>query len=383
MTIAIGIAALLIIFTLSFFLLKAREENARLKEQNRLVTEAQQRLKEDSKLVFRAVASQLLSEQGRNLKMTHEERLDEILDPFKSNMEKLQRSIDSYRTQQVGYAAALQQQIKDLSDVNRNIGKEAQELTHALRGDSKVQGDWGEMILERILDASGLKEGINYHRQATHNDDGTPLENEHGKRLRPDVIFKLPDGKQVIVDSKVSLTAYSNHLNAGNEPLRTKALQHHIASVKSHIDELAGKDYQRWVENSADFVIMFIPNEPAYLLAMSKDDNLWEYAFKKQVIIVSPTHLIAVIKLINQLWSRERQTKNALKIADEAGKMYNKFADFVNDLQNASKAIENAQKAYDNAWKKLSEGNGNLMSRARKIEDLGAKSSKKLPENEV
>ena len=128
---------------------------------------------------------------------------------------------------------------------------------------------------------------------------------------------------------------------------------------------------------------MFIPNEPAYLLAMSKDDNLWEYAFKKQVIIVSPTHLIAVIKLINQLWSRERQTKNALKIADEAGKMYNKFADFVNDLQNASKAIENAQKAYDNAWKKLSEGNGNLMSRARKIEDLGAKSSKKLPENEV
>lgn len=382
MTIVLGIAAVAIIITLSFLLLQSREENARLKEQNRMVNEEQQRLRENSKLVFHDVAAQLLSEQQHTMTTTHDEHLNAILNPFKNNLESLQKSIDGYRTQQVSYTAALQQQIKDLSDVNLNIGKEAQQLTQALRGDSKVQGDWGEMVLERILEASGLQEGLNYTRQATRNSDGTPLQNESGGKLRPDVIFKLPDNKHIVIDSKVSLTAYSDYLNASDDDTRQEALKRHTTSVKKHIDELAGKDYQRCVGNSADFALMFIPNEPAYLLAMSEDDSLWEYAFKKQVVIVSPTHLIAVLKLINQLWARERQTKNALKIADEAGKMYNKFADFVSDLQSANKAIDNAQKAYDNAWTKLSKGTGNLMTRAEKIKELGAKASKTLPKTD-
>lgn len=382
MTIVLGIAAVAIIITLSFLLLQSREENARLKEQNRMVNEEQQRLRENSKLVFHDVAAQLLSEQQHTMTTTHDEHLNAILNPFKNNLESLQKSIDGYRTQQVSYTAALQQQIKDLSDVNLNIGKEAQQLTQALRGDSKVQGDWGEMVLERILEASGLQEGLNYTRQATRNSDRTPLQNESGGKLRPDVIFKLPDNKHIVIDSKVSLTAYSDYLNASDDDTRQEALKRHTTSVKKHIDELAGKDYQRCVGNSADFALMFIPNEPAYLLAMSEDDSLWEYAFKKQVVIVSPTHLIAVLKLINQLWARERQTKNALKIADEAGKMYNKFADFVSDLQSANKAIDNAQKAYDNAWTKLSKGTGNLMTRAEKIKELGAKASKTLPKTD-
>ncbi len=377
----IVIISLLAIAILAYLLLKAREDNARLKEQNRLITEEQNKLRGDSQLVFRDVASQLLNLQAQSLKESNEQRIGEILNPFKDNLDSLKKSIDSYRTQQVSYTAALQQQIKDLSDVNKHIGKEAQELSQALRGNSKTQGDWGELMLKQILDASGLQEGINYVTQPSRNANGSLYQNEEGNRLRPDVIFNLPDHKQLIIDAKVSLTAYADYMAAEHEEERLKALARHIASVKKHVDELAGKEYQRHINGTADFVMMFIPNEPAYLLAMSHDQSLWQHAFKRQVVIVSPTHLISVIKLIEQLWSRDLQTKNALNIADEAGKMYNKLADFVGELQNIEKALANAQKSCEGAWKKLSTGTGNLMKRAEKIKELGAKATKQLPNN--
>ncbi len=363
-----------------YMLLKAREESARLSEQMRIITKDRQQLQDESKAVFRDIASQLMQEQGKMMKDADEQRLSELLIPFKDNIETLKLTIDTYKTQQAQYAASLKQQIEDLCDVNRTIGKEAQELTHALKGNSKMQGDWGELVLKQILDISGFVEGVSYETQATHEADGTTFKNDRGERLRPDVIFNMPDQKRLIIDSKVSLTAFSHYTAAQNNEQRTEALSRHIVSMRKHIDELSSKAYQRWIKNSADFTIMFVPNEPAYLLAMSNDNSLWEYAFKRQVVIVSPTHLISVVKLIDRLWMRERQTKNALKIANEAGKMYDKLVGFVADLQNVNKTLGQAQKACDAAMNKLQDGNGNLIARATCIKQLRAKTSKQLPE---
>ncbi|MDO4970996.1 MAG: DNA recombination protein RmuC [Bacteroidales bacterium] len=377
--IIVSVLALAAIVALVMMLLQAREQSARMQEQVRILGEEQQRLKEDSRLVFKDVAQQLLAEQSRSMREANDARMGEIVKPFKENLESLKRSIDGYKMEQVSYAAALKQQIKDLSDMNRNIGQEAKELTLALRGDSKVQGDWGELMLKQILDMSGLQEGVNYETQMTREADGTVLKSEEGNRLRPDVVFFMPDNKRLVIDSKVSLTAYVDYVNADDDTVRNEALKRHIASVKKHVDELAAKKYQQ-IKDSADFVMMFVPNEPAYMLAMSNDALLWEYAYKRQVVMVSPTHLISVVKLISQLWARDRQSKNAIAIADEAGKMYDKLVGFMADMESVGKAIENAQKAHGDALKKLSEGKGNLVGRAQKVKELGAKATKLLPE---
>ncbi|MCQ2291223.1 MAG: DNA recombination protein RmuC [Muribaculaceae bacterium] len=377
--IIVSVLALAAIVALVMMLLQAREQSARMQEQVRILGEEQQRLKEDSRLVFKDVAQQLLVEQSRSMREANDARMGEIVKPLKENLETLKRSIDGYKMEQVSYAAALKQQIKDLSDMNRNIGQEAKELTLALRGDSKVQGDWGELMLKQILDMSGLQEGVNYETQMTREADGTVLKSEEGSRLRPDVVFVMPDNKRLVIDSKVSLTAYVDYVNADDDTVRNEALKRHIASVKKHVDELAAKKYQQ-IKDSADFVMMFVPNEPAYMLAMSNDALLWEYAYKRQVVMVSPTHLISVVKLISQLWARDRQSKNAIAIADEAGKMYDKLVGFMADMESVGKAIENAQKAHGDALKKLSEGKGNLVGRAQKVKELGAKATKLLPE---
>lgn len=377
--IIVSVLALAAIVALVMMLLQAREQSARMQEQVRILGEEQKRLKEDSRLVFKDVAQQLLAEQSRSMREANDARMGEIVKPLKENLETLKRSIDGYKMEQVSYAAALKQQIKDLSDMNRNIGQEAKELTLALRGDSKVQGDWGELMLKQILDMSGLQEGVNYETQMTREADGTVLKSEEGSRLRPDVVFFMPDNKRLVIDSKVSLTAYVDYVNADDDTVRNEALKRHIASVKKHVDELASKKYQQ-IKDSADFVMMFVPNEPAYMLAMSNDALLWEYAYKRQVVMVSPTHLISVVKLISQLWARDRQSKNAIAIADEAGKMYDKLVGFMADMESVGKAIENAQKAHGDALKKLSEGKGNLVGRAQKVKELGAKATKLLPE---
>ena len=377
--IIVSVLALAAIVALVMMLLQAREQSARMQEQVRILGEEQKRLKEDSRLVFKDVAQQLLAEQSRSMREANDARMGEIVKPLKENLETLKRSIDGYKMEQVSYAAALKQQIKDLSDMNRNIGQEAKELTLALRGDSKVQGDWGELMLKQILDMSGLQEGVNYETQMTREADGTVLKSEEGSRLRPDVVFFMPDNKRLVIDSKVSLTAYVDYVNADDDTVRNEALKRHIASVKKHVDELAAKKYQQ-IKDSADFVMMFVPNEPAYMLAMSNDALLWEYAYKRQVVMVSPTHLISVVKLISQLWARDRQSKNAIAIADEAGKMYDKLVGFMADMESVGKAIENAQKAHGDALKKLSEGKGNLVGRAQKVKELGAKATKLLPE---
>ena len=377
--IVILLVAVAIIAVLVVMLLHAREQSARMQEQVKILAQDQRRLKEDSRLVFQDVAKELLAEQSRTMRETNELRMSEIVKPLTQNLESLKRSIDGYKTEQVSYAAALKQQIKDLSDMNRNIGQEAKELTLALRGDSKVQGDWGEMMLKQILDMSGLQEGVNYETQMTRETDGTVLKTDDGARMRPDVVFFMPDNKRLIIDAKTSLSAYVDYVNATDDDTRSAALRRHLLSVRKHVDELASKNYQS-IKDSADFVMMFIPNEPAYMLAMSSDASLWEYAYKRQVVMVSPSHLISVVKLISQLWARDNQSKNAIAIAEEAGKMYDKLVGFIADLDAVGKALENAQKAHSDAKKKLFDGRGNLVGRAQKVKELGAKASKLLPE---
>ncbi|MBR5102915.1 MAG: DNA recombination protein RmuC, partial [Muribaculaceae bacterium] len=226
----------------------------------------------------------------------------------------------------------------------------------------------------------GMEKGIHYITQAT-NVDGEDVRSEGGTAQRPDVVLLMPDKKNLVIDSKVSLTDYANMIAATTEEERKKAEKDHFNSVKRHIDELSEKKYQEKVKNSADFVMMFIPNEAAYMQAMHHDSNLWDYAYKRQVVIISPTHLISVVRLMHQLWSREMQAKNALAIAEEAGKMYDKFAGFVDDFQKIGSTIESVGKVYDQAWNKLSSGKGNLLSKAEKLKSMGIKATKQLPES--
>lgn len=352
---------------------------AALQQQLNYLEKEQQEQEEQSKLTFSKVASELLAQHGKAFGETSHQQIAQLLTPFSQSLAELKKSIEGYATRQVEYSASLRQQIQDLGDMNRNIGKEARELANALRGNSKMQGDWGELMLTHILQQSGLIENENYHLQVTRNADGSILKGENGESQRPDVVLHLPDGKNLVVDSKVVLTAFTQFINDDEEEQRKAHLAEHLKAVKKHVDELARKQYGKSVENAADFVLMFIPNEPAYLHAMHADPDLWQYAYRKNVVIVSPTHLISTVKLIDQLWTRERQTKNVLSIAEEAGKMLDKFAGFVDDMKGINKALTNAQNSYDEAMKKLSTGRGSLLSKAQKIQQMGAKATKQLP----
>ena len=354
-------------------------ENARLREQLRQESEQRTALRRESEQNFKELATAILDEKSQTFKKNNEERLAEILAPFKANLEGLQKKIEDCYTGEVSEVKSLRDSLKQLTELNATISREARELTDALRGNSKVQGDWGEMILRQILEKSGLEEGVNFTMQATHNADGSKIVGEESNLLRPDVVFHLPEGKHIVIDSKVSLTAYVNYVNATSEEEREAALAAHLASVVSHVKELTSKQYQRYVKDAADFVMMFVPNEGAYMAAMNADTGLWEKAYQQHVVIISPTHLISVLKLMYQLWTRDKQTKNALIIAEETGKMYDKLCGFVKDLQDVGSSLDKVREKYDDAFSKLSTGKGNILKRVEDIRALGIKTTKQLP----
>ena len=358
-----------------------RTENARLDEQLRQQSEERKALRAESEMIFREIANTIFDEKSKVMRENNRTQLGDILTPFKSDLEHLKKTINDCYIGEMSEVKSLKEQVKDLTDLNNTIGREAKELTMALKGNSKVQGDWGEMLLKQLLEKSGLEEGVNYVLQATENEDGSKIKSEEGGQLRPDAIFNLPEGKSLIIDSKVSLTAYTDYINASVEEQPAK-LAAHLRSVKLHIDELARKEYPKYVKNSADFVMMFVPNEGAYLAALNADKDLWESAYNRHIVIISPTHLISVLKLMYQLWIRDKQTKNALKIADETGKLYDKFVGFVSDLEEVGKHIDKASAVYEEAHKKLSSGKGNLLSRVEGIKELGIKTSKQLSVSE-
>ena len=354
-----------------------RTENARLDEQLRQQAEERKTLRSESEMVFREIATSIFDEKSKVMRENNRTQLGDILTPFKTDLENLKKTINDCYIGEMSEVKSLKDQVKDLKELNTTIGREAKELSMALKGNSKVQGDWGEMLLKQLLEKSGLEEGVNYVLQATENEDGTKIKSESGGQLRPDAIFYLPEGKNLIIDSKVSLTAYTDYINAPIEG-QPSALAAHLRSVKAHIDELARKEYTKYVKNSADFVMMFVPNEGAYLAALNADKDLWQNAYERHIVIISPTHLISVLKLMYQLWMRDKQTKNALKIADETGKLYDKFVNFVGDLENIGKHLDKANAVYEEAFKKFSTGRGNLLSRVEGIRELGVQTAKKL-----
>ena len=357
-------------------------ENARLQEQLRQQAEERKNLRAESERVFREIASTIFDEKARVMHESNTLQLGEILTPFKDDLENLKKTIHDCYTGEVSEVKSLRDSIKDLADLNHSIGREAKELSRALRGSSKVRGDWGEFFLRQLLEKSGLEEGINFTMQATKNDDGSQIKSEKGGQLRPDVVFHLPDGKNIVVDAKVALPAYTKYVNASVEE-QPAALKEHIASVKRHIDDLAGKEYHKRVQGASDFVLMFLPNEGAYLAAMGGDRGLWEYAYDKHIVVVSPTHLISVLKLMYQLWTRDKQTRNAVKIAEETSKLYDKFVNFVADLEEVGRHLKGAQSNYEDACKKLALGKGNLISKVEGIRKLGLQTAKRLKVNQI
>lgn len=351
-----------------------QKENSRLNERIRFIEEEKDRMTTDAEIRFKNLANEILQHNTTTFKEQQESRLFEILTPFKENIEQFKKLVSENYSNEARERFSLQQHIKELIELNNSISKEAKELTLALKGNSKIQGNWGEMILESILEKSGLEKGREFSiQESTYNDDG--------KRLIADVVINYPDGRKIVIDSKVSLNAYTDLLNCEDQSQQEVYKKKHLTSIRKHITELKTKKYQDYLSGEkADFVMMFIPNEAAYIYAMQIDHNLWQEAYDSRVLIISPTHLISVLRLVEQLWQHDRQTRNAIEIATESGKMYDKLVGFIEDLKLIEKSISSASNAYDKAINKLYIGKGNLISRAEKLKEMGAKASKSLPQ---
>ena len=331
------------------------------------------RLQEESLTKFESLASRLLEEKGEKFTKLHAEKLSEILTPLRENIGDFKKRVEDVYERESKDRVALQEQIKNISEMNMRVGEDAKRLTEALKGDSKVMGDWGEMLLDSILEGSGLQKDQEYFKQESVRDD-------EGRLLRPDVIIKLPQGKTVIVDSKVSITAYVECCNAIDDVQKADALQRHLRSVKAHVDELAAKDYQAHVDGTLDFVVMFVPNEPAYNLAMRHDSSLWQYAYSRKIVLASPTNLFAILKIASELWRKEKEAKNYLEIAERGAAIYDKLAAFIDFMDDVGKNLENARRAYDKAVNNLKDGRGNLVGQVEKMRSLGLKTKRQIAE---
>lgn len=367
---------------------KLNREKGDLQARNQMLSENMevqkqevQRIRQEMNNEFKVLANEILQEKSKSFSEMNHERLAEILNPLKERLEGFKKTVEETYNNEARERFSLKEQIKELVERSESIGEEAKQLTHALRGDSKIQGDWGEMILESILEKSGLEKDREYFVQETLRDEeGHTIQGSDGRKMRPDVIIRYPGGEnhQMVIDSKVSLTAYVNYVNAEDADEARLALKQHLVSVRKHIDELAGKSYQDYV-GKGDHVMMFIPNEAAYLAAMQADHALWQYAYEKKVLLLSPTNLIAALKLVADLWQRDKQTRNAIDIAEEGGKLYDKFAGFVDDMEKIGKSLNTTAMAYTDAMKKLKTGNGNLIGRVEKLKVMGVKAKKNLP----
>ena len=337
-------------------------------------------LRKEMMLQFNVLASDVLRKNSESLKAANSEQIDALLRPLKENIESFRTMVNDGYVKENSSRKLLELQIERLVKLNETIGEEARNLTSALKGNTKVQGDWGEMILETLLENAGLERGINFETQLTRDGRGKVLKNDEGKLLRPDVLIKLPDNHSVIVDSKVSLTAFVDYCNAEDEKVRIVAGKKHLQSVYSHIDELHSKMYQNNLKGASDYVMMFIPNESAYIVAVQLDINLWKYAYDRGVIIVSPTHLFSVMSIVSQLWRQDNQNKNAMLIADRGGKLYDKLVLFLDSFEKVGKSIDDAMTSYHKSFNQLRTGKGNVLRQAEDMKNLGAKASKSLPE---
>ncbi|AQZ32740.1 DNA recombination protein RmuC [Pseudomonas sp. NFACC19-2] len=321
---------------------------------------------------FSELATKIFDEREQRFAETSQQRLGQLLDPLKERIQAFEKRVDESYQQEARERFSLSKELERLQQLNQRLGDEATNLTRALKG-QKTQGNWGELVLERVLEHAGLEKGREYHTQVS-------LKGAGGERFQPDVLIRLPGDRQVIVDAKVSLSAYQQYVAAADEPIRQQALKQHLISLRSHLKGLSGKDYQRLEGlHSLDFVLLFVPIEAAFAAALQAEPDLFREAFEQQVVIVSPTTLLATLRVIDSLWRQERQGQNAREIAERAGQLYDKFVAFVADLDEMGSRLQQLDKAYASARNKLVDGRGNLIGRVENLKLLGARASKSLP----
>lgn len=357
---------------------REQEQMARVKAETELSAErrmmaekvrSQEEVERTMREQFKALAGDVLGEQSRRFKEENRESMDLILKPFKDNIVEFRTRVESIFTHQNEQSGVLKNELQRLMELNAQITTETTNLTNALRGNSKVQGDWGEVILETILDNSNLIRGVHYQTQLNVKD-------EAGSNLRPDVVLYLPNNKQIVIDSKVSLTAYVNYVSAQTDAERRVAMAAHIASVRQHVKELSAKKYQQLMQ-SPDFVVMFVPNEPAFLDALKEDHTIWSDAYDKKVVVSSPTNLFALLKLVDDLWRRDDQTKNQENIIKFGVTLYEQLVAFTAALEGVGAGLEQARAKYDEAYKRLCHGNNNIVRVGEKLRRLGLPTAKR------
>ena len=321
---------------------------------------------------FENLSNKIFEEKNKQFKQTSQEGLSSLLNPFKDQLEGLRKKVDDVYVEESKDRAALKAQIGELHNLNKQITEEAASLARALRGEKKTQGNWGELVLETVLEKSGLRQGEEFTREKSIN-------NDEGTRYRPDVIINLPEDKHIVVDAKVSLNAYTDYINAENDADRIRFLKQHVDAVRIHIKTLADKSYAKLPDvNSPDFVFMFMPIEPAFMIAFEHDDKLFNDAFEQRIVVVTPTTLLASLRTVSSLWSIERQNKSAKQLADQAAKVHDKLVGFVESMEKVGAQLHTVQGTYDKAWSQLKEGRGNLISQAHKFKDLGVRTKKEL-----
>ena len=343
----------------------------RNKEQKQEVEQLQEKFTKE----FENLANKILEEKTSKFTEQNKENLVNLLNPLQEKIQLFEKKVEDTHKESIDYHAALRQQIVGLKEMNEQMSKETVNLTKALKGDSKMQGNWGELILERVLEKSGLEKDREYFVQAS-------FVAEEGNRVFPDVVINLPDGKKMIVDSKVTLTAYERYINEEDDLQKAQHLKEHVISINRHVEQLSNKNYQDLYEiESPDFVLLFIPIESAFAIALNEDTNLYNKAFEKNIVIVTPSTLLATLRTIDSMWTNQKQQENALEIARQAGALYDKFHGLWTDLITVGKKLDDAKSGYSDAMNKLVDGSGNLINRVENLKKMGAKAKKSLPEN--
>lgn len=357
------------------------ENNALVQENIKLISDLENQKKyfekqraddEQIKKSFKEISNEIILAQNKTFGDEQKNIFNLLLKPFQEQMADFRQKVEAAHQDSIKNKSSFDEQIKNLLRLNQNLSKDAEDLSTALKGNKKIQGNWGEFQLERVLEISGLQKGINYDTQET-------LKNDENRQLRPDAIVHLPDKRNVIVDSKVSLNDYIAYINTEDETERAEHLKKHIQALKNHIDELSDKEYQKLLkENALDYVMIFVPVESAYVEAVRADNTLYDYAYKKNIALTTPSSLLPVLRTVENLWRIESQNKYVGKIAEAGGALYDKIVNFTEDMQRIDKALETARKNYDSAMNKLSTGKGNALSLATRLKDYGAKASKTL-----
>jgi DNA recombination protein RmuC len=339
----------------------------------KMTVENQKSDEEKLRKMLTDISNESVLRQGRMLSDQQQVKLNDVLNPLKEKLQAFETQVNEGQKNSLHQNTVLLEQIKNLTNLNQTVTQKTEDLTNALKGSNKSQGNWGEMILERVLESSGLKKGMEYETQFV-------TKNQINETIKPDAVIFLPDNKNLIIDSKVSLTAYERYTSAEDGSIeKDQALKEHIESLKSHIKLLSAKDYHTGLDlNSPDFTILFIPIESGFVATISQDTTLFNYAWERKIVLVSPSTLLATLRTIASVWKTEYQTRNAIEIARQAGDLYDKFVSFTQDMEDVGKHMKRAEDAHNGALNKLSTGKGNLISRAEKLHKLGIKSTKKL-----